>query len=311
MAVHPLHAVPSRTGDPSDSSGGLEDHLDSLLGEQLLPVRTRQDPDDPYLLAVDASGQPVVVEVVGFLDDHGVLAALRHAGRAARMTTRDLAQAYDGGPHRFAVDLAAFRLTAPSTALLPTFVRGGARLVLVCAHVAEDMADVVEFLLQPGWQVDVLRVEISHDVAGRRIVDVAPLVRVPPRRPPRRADLRVVPTRPTVTPPPFAVPAGPVRSRLRPDPRLVALAEDRGTQALVWSRQRRGEHVEAVLCADGTIELADGSRHEDPDAAARAAGGSHAVDGWRVWRVGSASGPALADMVEMADIAGRVGQPQP
>src|SRR5665647_3153060 len=137
------------------------DQLDALLGEHLMPLRVRSaGADEPHLLAVDASGQPVVVEIVALLDEEAAIRALRHAGRAARMSTRDLAQAYSGGADRYASHLAAFRLTVPSTALLSTFVRGGARLLLVCSHISAGMEDVLEFLLQPGWQVDVLRAEV-------------------------------------------------------------------------------------------------------------------------------------------------------
>lgn len=169
----------------SDTTSMVADHLDSLLGEQLLPLRTRQgDADEPYLLAVDAAGQPVVVEVVAVLDEAACIRSMRHAGRAARLSTQDLARAYRGGPEKYAEHLAAFRETVPVTALLSPSVRGGARLLLVCSDVAESAADVVEFMLQPGWQIEILQVGVLHDALGRRIVDVSPVVRTPP---PRRA----------------------------------------------------------------------------------------------------------------------------
>ena len=68
--------------------------------------------------------------------------------------------------------------------------------------------------------------------------------------------------------------------------------------ALVWLRERHAECYEALLRPDGTLELPDGSRYADPDAAARAAcGSSRPVDGWRAWHVGSLRGPALSDLV--------------
>lgn len=192
VAVHPLEPAPGTfTGETSTV---LAQHLDTLLGEQLLPLRLRDgDEDAPYLLAVDASGQPVVVEIVPVLDEVAVLRALRHAGRAAGMSAQDLAAVYRGGPTRFAAHLAAFRRTVPATSLLSTTVRSGARLLLVCSAIAEGIQDVVEFLLQPGWQVDILQVGVVPGADGARIVDVYPLTRTPP---PRRAmeptSLRVV-----------------------------------------------------------------------------------------------------------------------
>ena len=183
VSVHPPD--PARTPFGGETSNMVADHLDTLLGEHLLPLRIRHgDEDEPYLLAVDASGQPVVVEVVALLDEVAVLRALRYAGRAARLSTQALASAYQGGPDRFASHLAAFRETVPATSLLSTTVRGGSRLLLVCSGIDEGMDDVVEFLLQPAWQVEVLQVGVSTGDDGSRIVDVSPLTRTPP---PRRA----------------------------------------------------------------------------------------------------------------------------
>lgn len=152
MSTNHTLAPTQAPGRQAPPQAMVADQLDALLGEHLMPLRARTPGrDEPYLLAVDASGQPVVVEVVAVLDEDAVMTALRHAGRAARMSTRDLAEAYSGGPERFASHLAAFRLTVPTTALLSTFVRGGARLLLVCSHVSPGAADVLEFLLQPRW----------------------------------------------------------------------------------------------------------------------------------------------------------------
>lgn len=184
MTMNPTLAPPQAPSRQAPPQAMVADQLDALLGEHLLPLRARTPGrDEPYLLAVDASGQPVIVEVVAVLDEEAVLTALRRAGRAARMNTRDLAEAYAGGADRFASHLAAFRLTVPATALLSTFVRGGARLLLVCSHVSSGAADVLEFLLQPGWQVDVLRAQVVTEPGGQRVVELSPVARpTPPRR---------------------------------------------------------------------------------------------------------------------------------
>lgn len=156
----------------------VADQLDALLGEHLMPLRVRSGNEDaPHLLAVDASGEPVVVEIVALLDEDAVIRALRHAGRAALMDTAELAASYGGGAERYAAHLAAFRLTVPSTALLSTFVRGGARLLIVCSHIAPGIEEVLEFLLQPGWQVDVLRAEVVGQPDGSRVVELSPVSR--------------------------------------------------------------------------------------------------------------------------------------
>lgn len=172
---------PTRERFGAEAPDMVAEHLDALLGEQLLPVRTRQgDEDAPYLLAVDAAGLPVVVEVVPVLDEAAGTRALRHAGRAARMTGGDIAAAYHAGRERFAEHLARFRAQVPPSTLAPASPRVGARLLLVCSEVTPAMQDVAEFLLQPGWQVEILQVGVVHDAEGRRIVDVSPLVRTGP-----------------------------------------------------------------------------------------------------------------------------------
>ncbi|MCL3861438.1 hypothetical protein [Actinotalea sp. K2] len=175
---------PTRPAAPRPAaSDDMGHHLDSLLGEQLLPLRGRRGTEDePHLLAVDASGQPVVVEVVGLLDEAALSRALRHAGRAARLSARDLAHAYQGGPEAFADHLAAFRATVPASSLLSPAVRGGSRLLLVCSGVASSAQDAVEFLLQAGWQVEVLQVALVPGPDGGRVLDVTPLTAHHPAR---------------------------------------------------------------------------------------------------------------------------------
>lgn len=409
MSTNHTVAPPQPRNRVTPPQAMVADQLDALLGEHLMPLRARTPGrDEPYLLAVDASGQPVVVEVVAVLDEEAVLTALRHAGRASRMSTRDLAEAYSGGADRFASHLAAFRLTVPATALLSTFVRGGARLLLVCSHVSPGAADALEFLLQPRWQVDVLRAQVVTEPDGQRVVELSPVARpTPPRRdfelPPwaeverpdplfdptplfrstlapradRRAprqqrwdDLRYgdpregryddldrpagrrhddppvdpwerprddrwappappvvdarppsapvapVPTRVSqapVAPTPAPVPARPAPAVVPPsyavrlaaprpepaDPVLVALADALdGPAPLVWCPDN-GESFEATLCPGGFVELANGTRFGDVEAATRAISGVDGpLDAWQVWHVDSATGPTLAELAE-------------
>ncbi|WP_230684879.1 hypothetical protein [Cellulomonas sp. JZ18] len=123
-------------------------HLAAIAGEPLFVVRSRAGAADrgdlPELLALDAAGRPVVVEVAQVLDDDAIVAALRHGGAAGRMTTSDLARAYHADPSRFAVDFAAFREHVPAGA--QTSRRDGVRLLLLCSEVAAEAADTLGFL---------------------------------------------------------------------------------------------------------------------------------------------------------------------
>lgn len=200
VLVEPMQ--PAAETFPQDTSSVVADHLGSLLGEQLFPVATRQHgADGPHLLAVDAAGQPVVVEVVQTLDADALVRALRFAGAAARLSSADLARAYHGGPERFATDLVAFRENVPVAVAHAAARHAGARLLLVCSEVAESVAGAVEFLRQPGRQVEVLQVGVLSGADGRRYVDVSPLVpQVPARRAVEPSALRVVRPNQDVTP---------------------------------------------------------------------------------------------------------------
>lgn len=151
-------------------------HLAAIAGEPLFVVRARGASDRtdlPELLALDASGRPVVVAVAQVLDDDAIVAALRHGGAAARMTTADLARAYHADPGRFAVDLAAFREHVPLGAGAGRG-RGGVRLLLLCSEVAAEAADTLGFLRAGEHQVDVLQVGVVRG-DERRLLEVSPL----------------------------------------------------------------------------------------------------------------------------------------
>lgn len=155
----------------------LTHHLAAIAGEPLFAVRSRTNAPDhadlPELLALDATGRAVVVDVAQVVDDEAVIAALRHAGAASRMTTTDLARAYHPDPSRFAVDFAAFREQAAFGA--QSSRREGVRLVLLCSEVAAEAGDTLGFLRGPGRHVDVLQVGVVRGADDRRLLDVSPL----------------------------------------------------------------------------------------------------------------------------------------
>lgn len=191
--VQPMQ--PAAGAFDTDSTSVVAEHLGSLLGEPLFPVARRRpgSSDDPHLLAMDAAGQPVVVEVVQVLDAAALTRSLRFAGAAARMSSVDLARAYGPGPDRFAADLVAFRETVPVSVAHAAARHGGARLLLVCSEVAESVVDAVEFLRGQDRRIDVLQLGVVRGPDGRRFVEVSPLVaRVPSRRPVEPSVVRVV-----------------------------------------------------------------------------------------------------------------------
>ena len=70
----------------TDAQRVVDGNLDSLLGEQIFPVAHGTSDDEPHLLALDAAGLPVVIEVTAELTESALTQALNHAGRAGRLT---------------------------------------------------------------------------------------------------------------------------------------------------------------------------------------------------------------------------------
>ena len=191
--VQPMQPLPGSFAQ--DLALLLTHHLAAIAGEPLFPVRHRSGAPDhadlPELLALDATGRAVVVEAVQVLDDDAVVAALRHAGAAARMTATDLARSYHADPDRFAVDFAAFRDQVAFG--MTTSRREGVRLVVVCSEVATEAGDTLGYLRGPGRHVDVLQLGVVRGVDDRRFLDVSPLARHENvRRPVEPTALRLV-----------------------------------------------------------------------------------------------------------------------
>ncbi|GAB3174744.1 hypothetical protein GCM10027059_47340 [Myceligenerans halotolerans] len=168
----------------------VESHIDGLLGEQVFPVAQGSGPDEPHLLALDASGLPVVVELVGDLDKSTLTRALDHAGAAGRLTRGELASRYHGGQHSFAHDVADFYDSVPITQSSSPKSGGGARLIIICQNAPQEILNAVDFLRQPTMPVEVLKMDVVKSDDGRRFLDVSPLViHLPPGLPsPRQAD---------------------------------------------------------------------------------------------------------------------------
>ncbi|MFB7799992.1 hypothetical protein [Isoptericola sp. NPDC056134] len=152
----------------------VDSHIDGLLGEQIFPVSPGVGPDEPHLLALDATGSPVVVELVADLDRAALTRALDHAGAAGRLTRGALAERYHGGPSAFHRDVAAFYDSVPITRSQPG--RSSARLIVICQEASEEILNAVDFLRQPTMPVEVLKMGVVHSADGRRFVDVSPLV---------------------------------------------------------------------------------------------------------------------------------------
>ncbi|MFC8731356.1 hypothetical protein ACFT5B_02715 [Luteimicrobium sp. NPDC057192] len=174
-----------RTAEPV-----VDDHVSRLLGEQIFPVVSRapgaRPEDAPHLLALDAAGHPVVIEMVARLDAASLALALAHAGRAGRLTLSDVAARFPEGLPAFEAAYDEFRRKAPIARTRGQ--REGSRLLLLCAQVDPGVTDALDFLRVTNRAVTVLRLGVVTGPDGRRLVEVEPLHGA--RRPTESSDER-------------------------------------------------------------------------------------------------------------------------
>lgn len=175
----------SEPGLKTTANQVVDSHIDGLLGEEVFPIAQGSGPDEPHLLALDASGSPVVVELVADLDRENLAKALDHAGAAGRLTRADLAARYSGGASSFQHDVAAFYDSVPITRTQAGKNGGtGARLIIICQNAPDEILNAVDFLRQPSMPVEVLKMGVVNSNDGRKFLDVSPLVvHLPPGLP--------------------------------------------------------------------------------------------------------------------------------
>lgn len=178
-------AEPVTTMRPDDASfvqvlSVVVKHLPTLLGERLFMTVERGaaptvlEGGAAAVLALDAAGDPVVVQAVPLLTAAHLMVALRGAGRASGTTRRAMAAAYAQGPDRFHRDLASF-FDREGAARSSSSSGRTARLVLVCAEIDDDAVEAVSFLSVDAARVQVLTVGVVEATSGRRLLDVSML----------------------------------------------------------------------------------------------------------------------------------------
>ena len=159
--------------------------LDGLVGERVFPVVTGDGEAQPTIIALDASGVPVAVEVVGNLDHRVLLQALNHAGAVGRMSRGQLAASYAGGLAAFGRDLQQYFETVPFRRTAPG--NRGARLVIVCSDAHDEVLNAIDFLNRPELPIKVLRAKALESRDGMSFIDASPLV-INPNSPPSQPE---------------------------------------------------------------------------------------------------------------------------
>ena len=155
--------------------------LDGLLGEPLLPITHGSGADEPAIIALDAGGTAVAVEIVERLDQPALLRALEHAGALGRMSRGELAAKYPGGLDAFQRDLSHYLAAVPYRRTAPT--ARGSRLVLVCGDADPAVLNAMDFLNRPELPIKAFQARQLRAMDGAEFVDVSPL-RIHPASPP-------------------------------------------------------------------------------------------------------------------------------
>lgn len=156
----------------------VRDYVLQIIGRPLFAVHWGTDsrgahaaPGDPdSLIAMDASGQVVTVEVKRLLDSRRLVAALAQSGQTATLGWLDLASLYPGGSGAFRRDWNAFRESLPPRPM------PGARLYIVTGKILDEVRPALELLADSG--VEVFEVTQRGVSDGRTFVEVTEPYRI-------------------------------------------------------------------------------------------------------------------------------------
>ncbi|MCD4557657.1 hypothetical protein [Schaalia sp. lx-100] len=119
----------------------------------------------PRLIALDATGQVVSVEVVQHLDSDVLISSLSRLAHTAALSWSDLAQEYPGDIEGFKSGWARFKESMPPSA------GSGPRLVMVVASIDESVRPALDVLATSG--VEVHEMSFRQMTNGRTFLEVA------------------------------------------------------------------------------------------------------------------------------------------
>ena len=172
--------VPAQFGRPLDS-GLTGDVIDAVCGQvleivsrPLFPITWRdivrgheEDEDSQRLIALDATGQVVSVEVITHLDSDTLISSLSRLADTAALSWSDLAREYDGGLDAFRHGWMQFRDAMPPSP------GAGPRLIVVTGEIDPQVRPALDVLANSG--VEVHEVQIRAMSNGRVFLDVVPV----------------------------------------------------------------------------------------------------------------------------------------
>jgi hypothetical protein len=230
-------------------------------------------------VALDHDARVIVGEVKRDVDRGQLAQCLEYAGWARTTNLDELAGMYHSGPSAFFADWQEFTESAA-----PVRIRRSPRLMLIARDFHGRTGSALEFLIENGLPVKLIRVSLYEDLAGRRFLDVEgehePELRPPG---PEEGGTEVVD--------PTKIDGQRVELTHLLEADLLVPGQD-----LVWRRPRLGTTYRATVGEAGTIKLEDGREFSSPSRAAIEAAQIPAYDGWHAWRVDTEDRESLHDL---------------
>ena len=256
----------------------LWDNPEEFLGEPLFRIgrqRTLPGGGRPDIIALDDAGRVVVIEVKRDVDRGQLAQCLEYAGWARGASLDELAGMYYGGQDSFFAEWQTF-----TESLTPTVINRSPRLVLVAHDFHGRTEQALQFLIDNGLPVTLVRVSIYEDSDERRFLDVE-----------GEFEPQLAPTSEQGA-----------TSHYMLGGRRVQLADlvDAGVlvpgDKLSWTRPKVGDSYQASVADNGAIKLPDGRAFASPSRAAMEAAEVGSYDGWWAWRVDRLGGELLKDV---------------
>ena len=257
------------------------ENFEDLTGESLFRVARQPviSGGRPDIVALDSEARVVVIEIKRDVDRGQLAQCLEYAGWARATNLDELAGMYHRGPGEFFADWQEF-----TESDAPLRIRRSPRLILVARDFHGRTGSALEFLIEHGLPVKLIRIALYEDLAGRRFLDVES-EHEPELRPegPEDGGTEVV-------------------DATKIDGRRVALSDliDAGLltsgQTLIWRRPKLGVTYRATVGEAGTIKLEDEREFSSPSRAAIEAAQIPAYDGWYAWRIEGGAGESLHDL---------------
>lgn len=259
--------------------------LEAFTGEALFPVARQARISGggiPDIVALDESGRVVVIEVKRDVNRGQLAQCLEYAGWARLTSLDEIAGLYNlsedhRGQEAFFQDWTDF--TESST---PVTITPQPRLYLIARGFEGRTKSALDFLRENSLPVEVVPVTIYEDPTGRRIIDI-------------EADHE-----PALSV--LAIPGKPGPKPVMANGRRVTVGDLLEAGMLVadepveFIRPRIGQHFHAVIQADGSFVLPDGTIYQSPSLAAMRSADLPSYDGWHAWQVPRLDGTKLNDL---------------